>query len=164
MLKAKTVMPERFWILEDDNGIKQGTISVQSSTVKVMVNNVEKVYESLDKACWDLGINFVEPNIDEEIEEVVDEKIQEEVMGYPTKCIVFNPTWDIKRKIPIFTKTSKSRTLHAAGFYIIHFEHGWAHSFCPKVSTLDANEYQGPFKDRLEMKERLRLANANTVN
>lgn len=162
MLKAKTVMPDRFWILEDDSGNRQGTISVQPNSVKVVFKNVEKVYEDLNKACWDLGLSL-DTKIEEEDKES-EAKVDEAVMGFPTRCQAYNPTWDIKRKIPVFTKTPKSRTLHAAGFYIIHFEHGWVHSFCPKVSTLDANEHQGPFRDKLEMRERLRKAHASDVN
>ena len=162
MLKAKAVIPNKFWILEN-NGERRGTLSVHDGNVQAVVNNVVTVYETLNKACWELGLSLEEKvDIVEEVEAV--ETPTEAVMGYPTRCEAFNPTWDIKRKIPIFTKTTKSRTLHAAGYYIIHFENGWAQAFCPKVSTLDANEYQGPFKDRLEMKERLRLAHANDVN
>lgn len=157
MLKAKNVMPDRFWILEDDSGSRQGTISVQPNSVKVVINNTERTYDDLNKACWDLGVSI-------ETKNAIEEKIEEAVMGFPTRCQAYNPTWDIKRKIPVFTKTPKSRTLHAAGFYIIHFEHGWVHSFCPKVSTLDSNEHQGPFRDKLEMRERLRKAHASDVN
>lgn len=151
MLKAKVVMPDKFWILEA-NGLRAGTLSAQAGVVKAVVNNVEKVYDDLTKACWDLAINF-----DEKIEEPVVES-HESVQGYPTKCPAFNPIWDIKRKLPVFTKTEKSRTLHAAGYYIIRFDTGWAQAFCPKVSTLDENHHQGPFKDKVEMRERLRNA------
>ena len=160
MLRAKTVMQDRFWILENDQGIRQGTVSVQPNSVKVVINNVEKTYEDLNQACWDLGLSL-EPKVNDD---KFDETPNEDVMGFPTRCQAFNPTWDIRRKIPVFTKTPKSRTLHAAGFYIIHFEHGWVHSFCPKVSTLDLNEHQGPFKDKLEMRERLRKVHASDVN
>lgn len=159
MLRAKTIMPDKFWILENDQGSKQGTIS-KADVVKVVINNVEKTYETFDKACWDLAINVeskIEPN--EEVKQV------ETVLGFPVKCDAFNPIWDIKRKIPVFTKTEKSRTLHAAGYYIIEFDTGWVQSFCPKVSTLDTNTYRGPYKDKLEMREQLRIAqNASDFN
>jgi hypothetical protein len=160
MLKAKIVMPNKFWILENNIGERQGTVSIQPNLVKVVINNVEKTYDTIDKACWDVAINV---NESEPTAAIEDNK--ELVLGYPSHCQPFNPTWDIKRKIPIFTKTEKSRTLHAAGYYIIKFDTGWAQSFCPKVSTLDLNEYQGPFKDKLEMRERLRkMHNADNIN
>jgi hypothetical protein len=152
MLRAKEVMPNKFWILEDSQGLKQGTMS-QSNVVKVMINNVEKIYDTFDKACWDLAINVETPKVEEQ-----STAQEESVLGYPIKCAAFNPIWDIKRKLPVFTKTEKSRTLHAAGYYIIEFDTGWVQSFCPKVSTLDSNEYKGPYKDKLEMREQLRIA------
>lgn len=159
MLRAKTIMPNKFWILENSEGNRQGTIS-QSDVVKVVINNVEKTYDSFDKACWDLAINADSSKIEEQSTGQM-----EDVLGYPVKCAAFNPIWDIKRKLPVFTKTEKSRTLHAAGYYIILFETGWVQSFCPKVSTLDSNEYRGPYKDKLEMREQLRIAqNASDFN
>lgn len=152
MLRAKEVMPNKFWILEDSQGLKQGTMS-QSNVVKVMINNVEKTYDTFDKACWDLAIN-----VDTAKDEGPIGAQTESVLGYPVKCAAFNPIWDLKRKIPVFTKTEKSRTLHAAGYYIIQFDTGWVQSFCPKVSTLDSNEFKGPFKDKLEMRSQLRIA------
>lgn len=152
MLRAKTIMPNKFWILENSEGNRQGTIS-QSDVVKVVINNVEKTYDNFDKACWDLAINVENPKVEEQPTGQA-----EDVLGYPVKCAAFNPIWDIKRKLPVFTKTEKSRTLHAAGYYIVLFDTGWVQSFCPKVSTLEANKYKGPYKDKLEMREQLRIA------
>jgi hypothetical protein len=118
-----------------------------------MINNVEKTYDTFDKACWDLAINVDTPKVEEQ-----PAAQEESILGYPIKCAAFNPIWDIKRKLPVFTKTEKSRTLHAAGYYIIQFDTGWVQSFCPKVSTLDSNDYKGPYKDKLEMREQLRIA------
>lgn len=165
MLKAKTIVPNKFWILENADGQRTGTIRhfpnpvLGNATVTVLINNVETCYQSLDKACWDLAIN-IESNIDPK-EEL---KSKETVSGYPTKCAAFNSIWDIKRNIPVFTKTEKSKTLHAAGYYTIKFETGWVQSFCPKVSTLDSNEFKGPFKDKLEMREQLRISQNASLN
>jgi hypothetical protein len=153
MLKAKTVMPNKFWILENNAGVRQGTLSIQNKKAKVVLDNVEKTYEDVNQACWDLAIN-----LDNESPTEVKEEKEDAVLGYPTKCAAFNPIWDIKRKIPVFTKTAKSKTLHAAGYYIVEFETGWVPSFCPKVSTLDSNQFQGPYKDKLEMRAQLRKA------
>jgi hypothetical protein len=166
MLRARPILENKFWLIETLDGVRKGTITAHGTHVRVTLDGNTQTYESFEKACWELGMSTNEVIADDPEVEVSEssESLSEEVMGYPTRCQAFNPTWDIKRKIPIFTKTSKSRTLHAAGYYIIHFENGWANSFCPKVSTLDANEYQGPFKDKLEMRERLRLAHASNVN
>jgi hypothetical protein len=166
MLKAKEVIPNKFWILENNEGKRTGTMSLSSDpqtpdAVKVNINNIEKVYVDVNQACWDLVINIASPTVEEQNTNQADNT----VLGYPVKCDAFNPILDIKRKLPVFTKTEKSKTLHAAGYYIVLFDTGWVQSFCPKVSTLDSNEYKGPFKDKLEMREQLRIAqNASDVN
>lgn len=159
MLRAKAVIPNKFWILENNDGTRKGTLSIQNKKAKVVLDNTETTYEDINQACWDLAIN-----LDTSKDEVQIDTQEESVLGYPIKCAAYNPIWDIKRKIPVFTKTEKSKTLHAAGYYIINFDTGWVPSFCPKVSTLDVNEYQGPFKDKLEMRSQLGKANANNVN
>lgn len=153
MLNAKPVIPNKFWILESVTGERKGTLSIQLGQVKAVVNNTETVYENFDKACWDLAINIDTPKIEGQTGAK-----EESVLGFPVKCDAYNPIWDIKRKLPVFTKTEKSKTLHAAGYYIINFDTGWVQSFCPKVSTLDTNDYKGPFKDKLEMRSQLRIA------
>lgn len=161
MLRTKSILKDKFWIIESNDGSKKGTITAHDSFVMVVIDGTPKRYETLDKACWDLSISIDEPTILEEEVTPTDELI----LGYPVKCAAFNPIWDLKRKIPVFTKTEKSRTLHAAGYYIIEFDTGWVQSFCPKVSTLDANQYKGPFKDKLEMRAQLRIAqNASDVD
>ena len=67
--------------------------------------------------------------------------------------------YDVKKKLPLFTKSKKSKSLYSAGYYIIKFEKGWVRSFCPKLITLERYPNKGPFKTTLEMKQE--LANAN---
>ena len=78
-----------------------------------------------------------------------------EVHGYPTSVSPFNSMYDIKKKLPLFTKSEDSKSLYCAGYYVIKFDKGWVKSFCPKLITLQRYEYHGPFKTDLEMKYRL---------
>ena len=48
--------------------------------------------------------------------------------------------YDVKRKLPLFTKSKKSKSLYCAGYYIIQFEKGWVKSFCPKLITIERYE------------------------
>ena len=68
--------------------------------------------------------------------------------------------FNVKNKLPLFTKSRKSKSLYCAGFYCIEFEKGWVKSFCPKLITLERYRYQGPFKTKIEMREALGKANA----
>jgi hypothetical protein len=84
-------------------------------------------------------------------------KKEHEVHGYSAKNLPFNGIYDLKRKLPIYTKQEKSTSFFCAGYYIINFELGWRPAYCPKLITLTRNEYEGPYKTKLEMKEALRL-------
>lgn len=155
---AKEVMPGKFWILEDGDGLRKGTLRAGSNgQLSAMLEGQNVEYPSWSDMAKDLKI-MVATSVGTLKEENI--STSHDVQGYPCKCEPHNPIWDVKRKLPLFTKTAKSRSLHAAGYYLIHFDHGWVTSFCPKVITLDSNEFQGPFKTKLEMRERLRKVNA----
>jgi hypothetical protein len=36
-----------------------------------------------------------------------------------------NSMYDIKRKLPLFTKSEDSKSLYCAGYYVIKFDKGW---------------------------------------
>ena len=78
-----------------------------------------------------------------------------EIYNYPTSCAPHNILYDVKKSLPLFTKSIKSKSLYCAGYYIIHFDKGWVKSFCPKLMTIERYQYQGPFKSKIEMKNAL---------
>jgi hypothetical protein len=63
--------------------------------------------------------------------------------------------YDVRRKIPLFTKSEKSKSVYCAGYYVVKFDKGWVKSFCPKLITLERNDFKGPFKTELEAREEL---------
>lgn len=67
--------------------------------------------------------------------------------------------YDVKRKLPLFTKSEKSKSAYCAGYYIIKFDKGWVKSLCPKLITVERYEFKGPFKNELEMRQELSRAN-----
>ena len=69
--------------------------------------------------------------------------------------------YDVKRKLPLFTKSKKSKSLYCAGYYIIRFDKGWVRSFCPKLVTIENYESKGPFRTEIVMRQELSRANAN---
>ena len=82
-----------------------------------------------------------------------------EVHGYPTRSLPFNSMYDLQSKLPLFTKSRKSKSLYCAGYYLVRFNVNWLKSFCPKLITLQRNEYMGPFKTEIEMKAALSNVN-----
>lgn len=153
MMTAKAIMPGKFWILEDSTGLKKGTLRVGvDGSIDAHLEGQTINYVDWAACAGDLDISIMEEDVEETVNAVF------EVHGYPTNTEPFNAMWDMKEKLPLFTKIAKSQSRHAAGYYIIHFEHGWVQSFCPKLVTLKNNEWQGPFKTKIEMREKLRHA------
>ena len=90
-----------------------------------------------------------------------DTEKKKEVHTYPTSVNPFNQMYDVKRKLPLFTKSKKSKSLYCAGYYIIRFDKGWVRSFCPKLVTIENYESKGPFRTEIVMRQELSRANAN---
>jgi hypothetical protein len=150
-LQAKAVIENKFWIVEKD-GEKFATLRKSDDNRFVMSNETGvKIYETKKSLTDQFGKDFFVAKI---IKEATNSPLQE-VHGYPSSCNPHNPMYDIKRKLPLFTKSQDSKSVYCAGYYVIRFDKGWVKSHCPKLITLQRYEYQGPFKTELEMKQRL---------
>lgn len=157
-LLAKNILPEKFWIIEDDAQTKLGTIQVDPQRVKVNLGGGQFVYADFASA---LREHHIVPS-NEPIKESV--SIGHNVNGYPAKDCPYNEVYDAVQSLPMYTKTEKSKCYYAAGYYIIRFNFAWAPAYCPKKITLDRNEFRGPYKTDIEMKEQLRLHNGRDKN
>lgn len=152
-LHAKPIIDGKFWIVEEGKE-KIGVLKVTEQKKYVFsskdsvttFDNKKKLFEEFGKDFFIKG---------QEKEEKDDKK---EIYGFPTSSIPHNSMFNVKRKLPLFTKSSKSKSVYCAGYYIIKFNKGWVKSFCPKLITVDRYPFQGPFTTELEMKERLSRA------
>lgn len=148
---AKEVLKDKFWIVEDE-GVRVGTLSIN-----------DEQYMLSDKT----GTHFynerqLKKRLGKELEWeklTIKKSTIKEVHGYPTSCIPYNPLFDVKRKLPLFTKSEKSKSLYCAGYYVIKFDKGWVKSWCPKLITVERYETRGPFKNEIEMRQELSNAN-----
>ena len=152
-IKANTVLKNKFWIIED-NGKKVGTLSYSDDRYLYSCNNETCFFDNQKQISKKLGTIQWDGELPKTIKN--SEKI---VHNYPTSVTPFNTMYDVQRKLPLFTKSSKSNSLYCAGYYIIHFDKGWVKSFCPKMVTLEKYEYKGPFKTDIEMRQELSIAN-----
>lgn len=153
-LKAKPIVKNKFWIVEDE-GIKIGTLCLNEDKYMFSSPQGTKYFDSERALKKTFGKDILIAQVEEK--KTITEKI---VHSYPTSCMPYNSMLDVKRKLPLFTKSEKSKSLYCAGYYIIHFEKGWVKSFCPKLITVERYETQGPFKTEIEMKQALSKANA----
>lgn len=148
-IHAKPIIENKFWIVEE-NGEKVATLRKNDDDRFVMSNeDGVKVYDNKESLTKQFGKNFFIAKIVKEAENAE----PNEVHGYTTSTTPHNAMFDIKRKLPLFTKSGDSKSLYCAGYYVIKFDKGWVKSHCPKLITLQRYSYQGPFKTEIEMKQ-----------
>jgi len=151
-LLAKAIVKNKCWVVED-NGHKVGTIMTNPQGVVYQHDKQREQFSSL-KLCSD-RYNII-------VDKTPPKRIITEsntVYGYPCEHKPTNPLWDVKHKLPVYTKGSKSKSFFCAGYYIVKFNNGWVKSYCPKLITLNRYPYAGPYDTAEEMQERLKIAN-----
>lgn len=154
-INAKEILKDKFWIIEDE-GIRIGTLSITEDKYMFSSSKGTTYFDSARALKKTFGKDFVITQVDDATPIVVEKSVH----NYPTSCTPYNAMYDVKRRLPLFTKSDKSKSLYCAGYFIIRFDKGWVKSFCPKLITVERYEYQGPFKSSLEMKQALSKANA----
>jgi hypothetical protein len=148
-LQAKPIIENKFWIVEKD-GTRFATLRLDEENRFVMSNELGfEIYESKESLTKKFGNDFFRVKIVKE----ADDAQPNEVHGFPTSAAPHNTMYDVRKKLPLFTKSEDSKSHYCAGFYVIKFDKGWVKSHCPKLITLQRYEYQGPFKTEIEMKQ-----------
>src|SRR6056300_555295 len=154
ILQAKPIIDNKFWIVED-SGVKIGTLRKNEDKFVFSNENGVKVFNTKKSITEQFGKDFFVAKIIKE----ADNSQPNEVHGYASSTKPHNSMYDIQKKLPLFTKSSDSKSLYCAGYYVIRFEKGWVKSFCPKLITLQRYNFKGPFKTDLEMKQVLSRVN-----
>jgi hypothetical protein len=151
-IHAKPVVDGKFWIVEQD-GNKVGVLKITEQKKYVFSSkNSITTFENKKKIVEQFGPEFF---IKKTTVTKTESLVEDSVYDYPTSTVPYNPLYDVKRHLPLFTKSNKSKSVYCAGYYIIKFDKGWVRSFCPKLITIERYPYEGPFKTELEMKHRL---------
>lgn len=152
MITAKPIVENSFWVVEDD-GLKIGILrKKENNKFMLSSNGRERYFTKKSELIRVFGKDFLK-NLPKATISKSDSK---EVNGYPTKTKPYNVTIDVKKKLPLFTKSHDSKSLYCAGHYAIKFNSkGWVKSFCPKLITIERYPYLGPFKTEDELKEAL---------
>ena len=154
-LKAKPILQDKFWIVED-GGVRIGTLAKEDDGFVVSAKGKIDFFKNENALKRKLGKNLFVANIPDQT------TIDKEVHGYPTRSTPYNSMYDLQSKLPLFTKSEKSKSLYCAGYYLVKFNVNWLKSYCPKLITLQRNEYIGPYKTEIEMKAA--LANVNRTS
>lgn len=156
-ITAKEVLKNKFWIVEDQ-GVRVGTLTKDENSFILSAKGEISFYKDEKQLKKQFGKNFLTAKITQKENAVTENSVH----GYPTRSTPYNSMYDIVHKLPLFTKSEKSKSVYCAGYYLIKFNVNWLKSFCPKLITIERNEYLGPFKTDLEMKAA--LSNVNRTN
>jgi hypothetical protein len=140
MLVAKVIADKQFWILQEDDR-KVGNIEAWNGGYQVRINNQVKQFKTIKLAAQESNIVFAK-------EETASKPDNTVVHGYPVAGRCYNPVWDVAHHLPIYTKTAKSKSWFAAGWYSIKRGRTWKIIQDPKLIALQRYPYQGPFKNK----------------
>ena len=153
---AKVLVPNKVWIVED-GGQKVGTLNKEKKGFsfyrkgqKLDIHNKDEITNKFGSAITAEVEKKIIP-----VKRTVEEPYN--VYEFPCGSRPHNPVYNIKKKLPIYSKSSKSKSLYCAGYYVIQFRKGWVKSFCPKLITLERYPFKGPFKTEEEMKNMLSI-------
>jgi len=147
---AKVLVPNKEWLVRNDKH-KIGSISKSKKGYTFLKNGRKFNFKNLTEVTAQFGISLFEENI-KKVKIDTDENKNYAIYDFPCKSKPYNPVYNIKKKLPLFAKSNKSKSQYCAGHYVIKFRKGWVKSFCPKLITLERYTFHGPVKTELESK------------
>ena len=104
LLKAKSIIKDSFWILED-NDLKVGTMRKGSDRWQVLLEQSKQEFKNYSDVISFLGTDPLKINKKKELEEPVSGKF--DVNGYPTEIKPYNI--EMMSHLPTYTKTLSQR-------------------------------------------------------
>ena len=138
-LIALPVIDKQYWILKD-NDRKVGNVEACAGGYQVKINNQVEQYKTIKMVEQRVHVHF------ESTPKTIKEKsLTNLVHGYPAAGRIYNPVWNVPHKLPIYTKTNKSKSWFAAGWYKVKKGRNWRVLQGPKLIMLQRYTYTGPY-------------------
>ena len=147
MLTATPVVKNKFWIVEKD-GEKVATIQTSPIGVTFVKNEEREQFVSINLLKAKYNITFAKQG-----KAARKSDVSYDVNGFPCDHKPFNALFNVAKKLPVYTKTTKSKSYFCAGHYLIQFNVDYIAAYCPKLITLNRYEFVGPFRTKAAMKE-----------
>ena len=143
-LKAKPIIKNQYWVVTDGTN-KVGNVVAEGTGYEVKLGNQVEHYDSTQSIAKIKNIRF---------EPIIKTKVNTPPFAvYPTVGHkVYNSILDVKKKLHLFTKTSKSKCFYVAGWFTVKQGEESQTVFCPKYIFIQRYEYRGPFKTEFEAK------------
>lgn len=142
VLVAKPIIKDQYWVVTDGEK-KVGNVQANSVGYEVILNGNALQFNNTTDIQKKTKITFQPLKSNKT-------KAQVPYPEYPTTSKIYNSIFDIKRKLHLFTKSSKSKCFYAAGWFVIGQNGQNEVIFCPKYIFIQRYDYQGPFKTESE--------------
>jgi hypothetical protein len=152
-LLAKSIVKNKCWIVEKD-GAKIGTIMSNPYGVVYRYEKQREQFASLKLLSDRYNIR-----VEKSQQPRAPKRAKCEIYGFPTQGQPHNVLWNVRLKLPIYTKSRKSKSYFCAGHYIVKINNEWTSCFCPKLITMNRYAHVGPYDSQAECDERLSIAN-----
>jgi hypothetical protein len=146
-LIALPVVDKQYWILKE-NDRKVGNVEACAGGYQVKINNQIAQYKTIRMVEQRVNIHF--ESAPKKQKSTTPANL---VHGYPVSGRIHNPMWDIPQRLPIYTKTSKSKSWFAAGWYRVKKGRDWKVLQGPKLIMLQRYPYHGPYQTREEAEQ-----------
>jgi len=143
MIIAKAVIPNQYWILQQDDR-KIGNIEAADDGFRVVINGSQHQFKTLRTIKNKVAIDF------QNLPRSGTASKDNSVLGYPTDGRPYNGVFDVPHQVPLWTREPRSKSWYAAGWYLLKQGRGWQTEFCPKMIILSRNDFLGPFHTEQE--------------
>ena len=147
-LVAKPIVKNQFWIVTDGEK-KVGNIEANNAGYGVQLNGTFLQFNNTEELKKQTQIKFA--NLKQT------SKVPVPYPEYPTTARVYNSICDVKRGLHLYTKTKKSKCLHAAGYFVMDQNGTKVIAFCPKYIFIQRYPYEGPFNTESEAKSKINI-------
>ena len=142
MIVAKPVIKGQFWILQQDDQ-KIGNVEAVGGGYQVRIRDNIAQFRTIKMLERDLSIQFM-PAV------AAKSKTPTLIHGYEPAGRAYNGMWNVQYRLPIYTKTRKSKSWFAAGWYRVKRHSRWQVVRDPKLITIQRYEHAGPFHSEQE--------------
>ena len=148
-LIALPVVDKQYWILKE-NDRKVGNVEACDGGYQVKIRNQIAQYKTIRMVERQVNIHFEQAP--KRLKSLEPKNL---VHGYPVAGRMYNPMWDIPQRLPIYTKTAKSKSWFAAGWYRVKKGRAWQVLQSPKLIMLQRYPYHGPYHTREQAEDHL---------
>lgn len=146
-LVAKPVIKDQYWVVTD--GVKKvGNVIADGSGFDVKLDGALSHFDTTNDITKFTKIRFQPTKTNKT-------KAQVPYPEFPTTSKIYNSIFDIKRKLHLFTKNTKSKCYHVAGWFAIEQNGSKQVIFCPKYIFIQRYKYLGPYKTEFEAIEQI---------